>query len=123
MILKSNRDNEMITLSEYQAAISGVNHTPSVDTDEIEISGGYVCDMLSDVMGSAQSGEAWITIMKHLNTIAVASMTGIPAIILAKGNTPDAAVIEKASEEGICLISSELDTFSLAGILYGMLFQ
>lgn len=113
----------MITLSEYQAAISGVNHTPAVDTDEIKLSGGYVCDMLSDVMGSAKSGEAWITIMKHLNTIAVASMTGIPAIILAKGNTPDATVIERAKEEGICLISSELDTFSLAGILYGMLFQ
>ena len=113
----------MITLAEIIAAIEGVNHTPQIKPDEIAISGGYVCDMLSDVMGSAREGQAWITIMKHLNTVAVASLTGIPAIIFAKGNSPDATVVEKASQEDICLVSSPLDTFSLAGILYGMLFQ
>ncbi|HQB98634.1 MAG TPA: hypothetical protein PKZ46_06835, partial [Candidatus Cloacimonadota bacterium] len=85
------------------------------------INGAYVSDMLSDVMGSAKPGQAWITIMKHLNVIAVASMTGIPAIIFAKGNTPDEAVCDKALEEGICLISSNLDTFRLSGILYRVL--
>lgn len=113
----------MIKLSEYQAAIDGINHTPQLDPGAVRISGAYVCDMLSDVMGSAQPGQAWITIMKHLNTVAVASLAGLPAIIFAKGNAPDAAVVEKASGEGICLISSGLDTFSLAGILYQMLHQ
>lgn len=111
----------MIKLSEYLAAIDGTVHTAAIDPETIEISGGYVCDMLSDVMGSAKSGQVWITIMKHLNTIAVASMTGIPAIVLAKGSAPDSAVVEKATEEGICLISSPLDSFSLAGLLYRML--
>ena len=111
----------MIKLSDYQAAITGTNHTPALNAREVEISGAYVCDMLSDVMGSAKKGEAWITIMKHLNVIAVASMTGIPAIIFAKGNIPDAAVIDKATEEDITLISSPLSTFELAGILYQML--
>ncbi len=113
----------MITLAELSAAIEGENHTPQIDPAQVEITGGYVCDMLSDVMGSAREGQAWITIMKHLNTVAVASLTGIPAIIFAKGNTPDENVVQKASGEGICLISSQLDTFSLAGILYGMLNQ
>lgn len=76
----------MIKLSDYLAAIDGTVHTTAIDPATIEISGGYVCDMLSDVMGSAKSGQVWITIMKHLNTIAVASMTGIPAIVLAKGS-------------------------------------
>ncbi|HNT52501.1 MAG TPA: hypothetical protein PKH19_03795 [Candidatus Syntrophosphaera sp.] len=111
----------MLKLAVYQKAIQGVNHTPGLDPETIEISGAYVCDMLSDVMGSAQSGQVWITIMKHLNTIAVASLTGIPAIIFAKGNAPEAAVVEKASAEGICLLSSALDTFTLAGILYQLL--
>lgn len=111
----------MIKLSEFMNEIKGINHTPALEPADIEISGGYVCDMLSDVMGSAQPGQAWITIMRHLNTIAVASMTGIPAIIFAKGNAPDKAVIDKAEGEGICLVSSELDTFSLAGILYKLL--
>jgi serine kinase of HPr protein (carbohydrate metabolism regulator) len=48
-------------------------------------------------------------------------MTGVPAIILAKGNVPEQAVIDKASEEGVCICSSDLDTFSLAGILYTLL--
>lgn len=111
----------MLKLSEYQSAIGAVNCTPELDPGKIAINGGYVCDMLSDVMGSAQSGQAWITIMKHLNTIAVASLTGIPAIVFAKGNTPDPSVVEKATLEGICLLSSELDTFSLAGTLYALL--
>lgn len=113
----------MLKLSEYLAVIDGTNHTPGVDPEDIEISGAYVCDMLSDVMGSAREGQAWITIMKHLNTVAVASLTGIPAIIFAKGNSPEETVVQKAAEDGICLVSSPLDTFSLAGILYGMLNQ
>lgn len=111
----------MITLHDYLQKIGGTNLTPGLDSTAVEISGGYVCDMLSDVMGSARPGQAWITIMKHLNAVAVASMAGIPAIIMAKGFVPDAPVIAKATEEGICLISSDMDTFSLAGILYKLL--
>lgn len=111
----------MIKLSEYIAAIQGSNHTPALDPEALEIKGAYVSDMLSDVMGSAKPEQVWITIMKHLNVIAVASMTGIEAIIFSKGNVPDAAVIDKALEESICLISSNLSSFELAGILYKML--
>lgn len=111
----------MLRLDEYLAAIDGVNHTPRLNPEEIVITDGYACDMLSDVMGSAKPGQAWITIMKHLNTVAVASMTGIPAIILAKGGVPDAAVVDKASDEGICVITSPFDTFRLAGLLYLLL--
>ena len=111
----------MIKLSDYISKINGKVHTPAIDPDKIEISGAYVSDMLSDVMGSAKPGQAWITIMKPLNVIAVASMTGVPVIVFSKGNTPDAAVCDKALEESICLISSDHDTFTLAGILYGML--
>ncbi|MCD8480163.1 MAG: hypothetical protein LRZ88_07985 [Candidatus Cloacimonetes bacterium] len=75
----------MIKLTDYMTAIGGTNHTPALNPDEIEISGAYVSDMLSDVMGSAKPEQAWITIMRHLNVIAVASMTGVPAIIFSKG--------------------------------------
>jgi len=108
----------MSVLSEFIKSIDGVNHTPALDPAKVELEGAYVCDMLSDVMGSAKPNQAWITIMKHLNVIAVASMTGIPVIIFAKGNTPDEAVISKALEEEIILISSYLPTFELAGKLY-----
>lgn len=111
----------MIKLSDFMTAIGGTNHTPALNPDEIEIGGAYVSDMLSDVMGSAKPEQAWITIMRHLNVIAVASMTGVPAIIFSKGNTPDAAVCDKALEESICLISSSKSTFEISGILYKLL--
>jgi len=111
----------MIKLTEYVKAIAGVNHTPALELDSVELEGAYVCDMLSDVMGSAKPKQAWITIMKHLNVIAVASMTGIPVIVFAKNSQPDAAVIDKATEESIVLISSPLPSFELAGILYKLL--
>ena len=102
-------------------AVEGVNYTPALELSVIDLEGAYVCDMLSDVMGSAKPKQAWITIMKHLNVIAVASMTGIPVIVFSKGNQPEEAVIDKATEEGIALISSPLPTFELAGKLYQML--
>jgi len=111
----------MLKLSEFIKAIGAKNCTPALNPEIVEISGAYVSDMLSDVMGSARPDQAWITIMKHLNVVAVASMTGIPAIIFSKGIVPDASVIDKALEENICLISSELSTFELAGKLYKML--
>jgi hypothetical protein len=110
----------MIKLTDYMKAIDAVNFTPALDIGVIELEGAYVCDMLSDVMGSAKPKQAWITIMKHLNVVAVASMTGIPVIVFAKGNQPDDTVIDKATEEGIALISSPHETFILAGKLYQM---
>lgn len=111
----------MINLNEYMKLIDGVNQTPALDPGQVNLDGAYVSDMLSDVMGSAKPNQAWITIMKHLNVIAVASMTGIPVIVFSKANQPDAAIIDKATEEGIVLVSSKLPTFELAGILYRML--
>lgn len=111
----------MIKLDEFMQAAEAVNLTPVIDAAAVYIKGGYVSDMLSDVMGSARSGDAWITIMIHMNVIAVASITGISVIVFAKSANPDAAVIEKAASEGICLLSSNKPSFELAGILYQML--
>ncbi len=30
--------------------------------------GGYVSDLLSDVMAHAQDGDVWITMQRHVNT-------------------------------------------------------
>ena len=41
---------------------------------EREVSGCYIGDLLSWVMGRAQEDNAWITIMSNINVIAVASL-------------------------------------------------
>ncbi len=111
----------MIKLCDYIKAIEGTVLTTLCRPEDIEINDAYVSDMLSDVMGSAKSGMVWITIMKHLNTIAVASMTGVRVILFAKDSTPDSAVIDKANEEEICLVRSSKSVFELSGLLYQML--
>lgn len=86
-----------------------------------EIRGGYVSDLLSDVMGNANEGDAWITLQNHMNVIAIASLKDLPCVIFVKGIEPSAEVIQKANEEGIALLGSKEQTFHLAGKIYQML--
>lgn len=104
-------------LNDYLPAIKGRLLTEGNDLNK-EITGGYVSDLLSDVMGNAREGQVWITIMRHLNVIAVASLTNLTAITFSKGFLPDDTVIKKANQVGIPLISSDLETFEITGILY-----
>jgi predicted transcriptional regulator len=86
-----------------------------------EITGGYVSDLLSDVIGNAKEGQIWITLQTHLNIIAVGSLKDISAIIIVKGLVPEADTIEKSNIENIPLLSTELDTFNIAGRLFELL--
>lgn len=86
-----------------------------------EIKGGYVSDLLSDVMGNAKEGEIWITLQTHQNIIAVASLKDIAAIIIVKGADPENDTIEKSNIENIPLLGTELDTFTIAGRLFELL--
>jgi predicted transcriptional regulator len=88
---------------------------------ENEISGGYVSDLLSDVMGNAKEGNVWITLQTHQNIIAVASLKDISAIIIVKGFIPDADTIEKSNTENIPVLSTDLDTFNITGRLFELL--
>lgn len=86
-----------------------------------EIKGGYVSDLLSDVMGNAKEGEIWITLQTHQNIIAVASLKDIAAIIIVKGADPEKDTIEKSNIENIPLLGTELDTFTIAGRVFELL--
>jgi predicted transcriptional regulator len=86
-----------------------------------EITGGYVSDLLSDVMGNAKEGQVWITLQTHQNIIAVGSLKDIAAIIIVKGFVPEADTIEKSNVENIPVLSTDLDTFTIAGRLYDLL--
>lgn len=79
-----------------------------------EVTGCYIGDLLSWVMGAAKSGDAWITIMSNINIIAVASLCDTACIILAEGVTLDEEVKRTAEERGINVLSSEKSAFALA---------
>ncbi|MBE6597740.1 MAG: hypothetical protein E7641_08760 [Ruminococcaceae bacterium] len=81
---------------------------------EREITGGYVGDLLSWVMGRAKAGDAWVTIMSNVNIIAVATLADPACIILSEGVRPDAGVIERAEASGVNLLGCEKDSFAVA---------
>lgn len=86
-----------------------------------EITGGYTSDLLSDVMGHADSGTIWITLQTHKNVIAIASLKELAAVILIKGNKPDADMLAQAEDEGIPILGSDDQAFELTGKLYNLL--
>ena len=83
---------------------------PDPDRD---ITGGYAGDLLSWVMGRADAGDVWVTIMSNVNIIAVASLADPACIILSENVSPDEGVIERAQAQGVNLLKSSKDTFSV----------
>lgn len=86
-----------------------------------EIKGGYVSDLLSDVMGFAQEGNVWVTLQTHKNVIAIASLKELACVVLVKGNQPDEDMLEQAKEEEIPVLGTTEQTFEVAGKIYQLL--
>ncbi len=110
-----------VSIKNFAESINGNIITEIENSDSIMIEGAYVSDLLSDVMGNAKENQVWITIMKHLNVIAVAALANMPCVCFSNSVTPDETVIQKAQAEGICLLNSPLTTFEIAGSLYNLL--
>jgi hypothetical protein len=83
-----------------------------------EVTGGYAADLLSCAMAKAQAGNVWVTLQGHPNIVAVASLLDLVGIIVTEGIIPDAVTMEKAEEEGIPILTTELTTFTVAGRLF-----
>lgn len=86
-----------------------------------EVKGGYVSDLLSDVMGHSHEGDLWITIQTHRNVMAIASLKEIAAIIISSGEVPGEDTITQSNEEGIPVLGSDLPSFETAGKLFKLL--
>ena len=86
--------------------------TPKVTLDA-GVTGGYISDLLSDVMAHAKSGDVWITLQIHQNTVAVATLKELAGIIIINGKQPAQETIDKAEEEGVSILTSELTAFEL----------
>ena len=85
------------------------------------IDGAYAGDLLSWVMGRAQAGNAWITIMSNVNVLAVATLVDVSCVIFAEGVMPDAEIISVAKEKEINILSTELPIYEASLRLGGAL--
>lgn len=84
------------------------------DFGDREITGCYIGDLLSWVMGRAAAGDAWITIMNNINIVAVAALTDCACIILAEGVSAESEIIKKADMQGIVILKSAETAYDLA---------
>ena len=73
----------------------------------VEAKGGYAADLLSCVMAGAEAGDLWITLQTHANIVAVASLLGVAAIVIAEGAVVPEATLDKAEDQGIAVLSSK----------------
>lgn len=86
-----------------------------------EATGGYAGDLLSWVMGRAEAGDVWITIMSNVNIVAVASLADVCCVLLAEGVEPDAGVAKLAGGKGVNLLGSGESAFALAARIKALL--
>lgn len=88
---------------------------------EREVTGGYTSDLLSDVMGHAKEGDAWVTLQTHKNIMAIATLKDLAAIIVVKGHVPEEDTTAESEKEGIPILTTREETFEITGRLYELL--
>jgi predicted transcriptional regulator len=91
--------------------------TSGTDLDR-EVEGGYVSDLLSDVIAGSKEGDLWITLQLHQNIVAVAFLNNLAGIVIVGGREPDPDTLKKAEEQGVPILVSTLHAYEVAGRLY-----
>jgi len=83
-----------------------------------EVAAGYTSDLLSDVMANAKDNSALITIQAHVNTVAVAALTGVSAIIICSDHPIPDDMIKTAERENIAILQTEKNQFTTSHLVY-----
>ena len=93
-------------------------------SDRIEnnnVKGGYTGDLLSDVMANSHEGDIWITRQVHQNIVAIATLKEHAAVVLVNSCEPAKDTLEKAIQENVPILISNLSAFELTGKIYNLL--
>ncbi len=84
---------------------------------EKEAESVYCGDLLSWVMGRAPAGAVWCTVMANRNSLAVASLKDLAAVVFCEGAAVEPALLEKAVEIGLNLLQSPLPVYETARLV------
>ncbi len=79
---------------------------------DVPIEDAYTSDLLSDVMGNAPDSSVLITIQAHKNSVAVASLAGIRAIVLCNGRKAPEEMLEAAVNEEVSIYRTADNQFT-----------
>ncbi len=103
-------------VSELETLLEVTCVTPKGDLTR-KLSGVYVGDLLSVVMGKAKEDNVWVTIQGHVNIIAVASLINMACIIVTEGFDIDDETIERAIEQEVVVYKTSLSSYDVCAKL------
>lgn len=109
-----------ITLKKIVEELALTVKTGEEQLIEKKVTGGYVSDLMSDVIANSKEGQLWVTIQAHQNIVAVAVLKELAGIIIANGKEPERETIERAQKENVPILLSKLPSFEIAGRLYNL---
>lgn len=114
----------MVALLKLEDIVKDLNLKLKCCEDSLnrEVNGGYVGDLLSDVIANSKENDIWITRQTHQNIVAVASLKDLAGIILVQGAEPTPETLEKAVKEGIPLMVSDSTAFEVAGKIHRLIY-
>lgn len=85
--------------------------------EDVPVLDGYTSDLLSDVMAHAEESSVLITIQAHRNTVAVASLVGIVAIIVCNNRPAEDDMLNAARNEGIAVFQTSENQFQTSSLI------
>lgn len=88
--------------------------------EDREIEGAYTSDLLSDAMANARENGVLVTIQAHKNTVAVASLKDLAALVICNDRPIPDDMVESAASEGIAVFLTSEDQFTVSGKLYAV---
>ena len=91
--------------------------TTDIDTN-IQISGAYGADLMSDVLAASQPDAVLLTGLTNPQVVRTAQMAEFRAIIFVRGKQPQTETLLLAAQENIPLITSSFGMFELCGRLH-----
>ena len=98
-------------------------HTKNWNTvlEDRVITGCICCDLHSHVLTHANAGYVWITVMRSINTAAVAYVKQLSCVILCDNQIPDEDLVHYAKQYQIPIASSPYSGFELCCQIDGIL--
>ena len=86
-----------------------------------EITGVHTSDLLSDVMAHAVEGSLLITIQAHKNTIAVATLKDLSAVLICSERPVPEDMAKAAEDEGVPILVTPLNQYEAGWRVHGLL--
>jgi len=108
-----------VTIREIAAALGAEIFQD--EFEDVQVGSAYTSDLLSDVMANAHDSGALITIQAHKNTVAAATLVNIPVIVICNSRPIPPDMIEAARDEGIAVIRTKENQFTVSGTIWNLI--